>query len=483
MIRRRAGILFAVLSGATVPMAAQSPVGLLVSAQSRTAFSIQGAGARAAGLGGAFAAVADDAAAVTYNPAGLAQFEKPEVSFVGRGLMRNVDFQDVTSATGTRKVLVNDNLDTELRFDPLLVSAAVPLRVGGRILALQLSVQRQIPLAENDQRALAQVPTTGVDSGSPIPYTRLTQTIQQRGQMDVYALALGYELSQRLLAGITVNQWRGAWDLQTASSKYVPPAPPTPPVVFGGKSYDFAYAQSNHLDGQNFNLGLLWRWDPWRVGLVYRSAFHGDYRFTSATATTLGKGMTRTDAVETGLHWPATSSLGIAYRPAETWLLSLELDHTDWSSARFMTGSQGLDGRNFFDLERRHVTRSASSFHAGVEHLFVTEGATVIPVRIGFSREPQPVVDIWTGEQRVMLAFSAGTGIKWGRYTLDAAATYAWASRWVSQFMDVDEILAKYRPSAYGTERIREHRLDLSFAVQFERKPVQDFLHKVFVGD
>lgn len=43
-----------------------------------------GSGARALGLGGAFTAVADDATAASWNPAGLTQLERPEFSFVYR---------------------------------------------------------------------------------------------------------------------------------------------------------------------------------------------------------------------------------------------------------------------------------------------------------------------------------------------------------------------------------------------------------------
>jgi long-subunit fatty acid transport protein len=43
-----------------------------------------GSGARALGLAGAFTAVADDATAASWNPAGLVQLERPEASFVWR---------------------------------------------------------------------------------------------------------------------------------------------------------------------------------------------------------------------------------------------------------------------------------------------------------------------------------------------------------------------------------------------------------------
>jgi hypothetical protein len=42
-----------------------------------------GSGARALGMGGAFIAVADDATAASWNPSGLIQLERPELSIVG----------------------------------------------------------------------------------------------------------------------------------------------------------------------------------------------------------------------------------------------------------------------------------------------------------------------------------------------------------------------------------------------------------------
>lgn len=44
-------------------------------------FDLQGKGARAAGMGYAFTAIADDATAITWNPAGIVQLKKPEIAF------------------------------------------------------------------------------------------------------------------------------------------------------------------------------------------------------------------------------------------------------------------------------------------------------------------------------------------------------------------------------------------------------------------
>src|SRR4029450_3873244 len=54
-----------------------------------------GSGARAQGKAQAFIAIADDATAASYNPAGLVQLQQPEVSIVGAYFIR-LERQDVT---------------------------------------------------------------------------------------------------------------------------------------------------------------------------------------------------------------------------------------------------------------------------------------------------------------------------------------------------------------------------------------------------
>lgn len=65
-----------------------------------------GSGARAIGMGGAFIAVAADATAASWNPGGLVQLERPEVSAVGEGFYRreNNTFADFPGASGNSPV-------------------------------------------------------------------------------------------------------------------------------------------------------------------------------------------------------------------------------------------------------------------------------------------------------------------------------------------------------------------------------------------
>ena len=59
-----------------------------------------GSGARATGIGSAFIAVADDATAASWNPAGLIQLERPEVSTVGSYYHQIDKLHSVSDASG-----------------------------------------------------------------------------------------------------------------------------------------------------------------------------------------------------------------------------------------------------------------------------------------------------------------------------------------------------------------------------------------------
>lgn len=449
-------------------MQAQSPIGTLISEQSRTNFTFLGAGARAMGLGGAFIAVADDATAVSFNPAGLAQLLQPEVSFVTRGTQRNVGYEDFATTARGHVLAVSDTVASSARFDPLFVSATAPLRVGGRNLVFQLSIQRAFAQNEDSDRTLDESPLV---SGSGVP-THLVQSINQSGQIDLYSFAVAYEVSQRILLGVAYNQWRGRWSLDSSSLQ-----------TAGLTNTSVAFKQVNALDGGNFNFGLIWRWPTWSLGLVHQTGFHADYTFSTELATSLPRGNARPVAATTGLHWPASTGIGFAYRPSDQWLVTSDLTHTLWSTTRYMSASPALNGQSFFDFDKGGRTPDATAVHLGVEYLWLTARDWVVPLRAGLSREPQPVLDRYTGEQRVMKWASVGTGFKRGNLGLDLAYRYGWSRRQASQFLAIDQILSHMPPTSIGTERIREQRMDVSVIYQFDRQPVERALRHLFVGD
>ena len=93
-----------------------------------------GSGARALGMGGAFIAIADDATAASWNPGGLIQLEKPEVSAVLSCIYREEDnnFHGRPEASGSFSIN-NYNLN--------YLSVAYPFTAAERNMTVSLNYQ------------------------------------------------------------------------------------------------------------------------------------------------------------------------------------------------------------------------------------------------------------------------------------------------------------------------------------------------------
>jgi hypothetical protein len=98
-----------------------------------------GSGARAVGMGGAFIAIADDATAASWNPGGLIQLERPELSIVGSYFIRQEDY----SSSSHPEAATDDSFDSA---DLNYMSAVYPFAVFGHNMVVSLNFQRRSDL-------------------------------------------------------------------------------------------------------------------------------------------------------------------------------------------------------------------------------------------------------------------------------------------------------------------------------------------------
>ncbi len=111
-----------------------------------------GSGARALGLAGAFTAVADDATAASWNPAGLIQLERPEASLMLRGAYIRQNHK-----SGSNSFRAGDDRFQQISLN--YFSAALPFRLADRNLVFAINYQEAFDF---NQRFSA----TGLNSGS-----------------------------------------------------------------------------------------------------------------------------------------------------------------------------------------------------------------------------------------------------------------------------------------------------------------------------
>jgi len=446
------------------------PFGLIVSEQARTGFTLLGTGARAAGMGGAFTAVADDASAASFNPAGLAQLLEPEFSVVVDGARFRDDYRGFISLDQVPSLPLTDS---SLSFDRRafnFASATLPFSLLKRRFAFQLSAQKLVDFTYEGRRDFTELDPTGA------PIFGLVQTSQQSGSIALYSAALSAELTERTLIGVAVNRWIGSWAFTSYNAET--------PLGAGGETESFTYSQRNELRGWNVDVGLLLRYPRFNVGVRYRTPFDANYDFDATLATNIPTSLQPLPPTTTTLHWPGTLNVGVAWKPSDRWMVALDWGRTDWSAMQFDASS--TSGHvNFFDLQSPEATRAtvANDFRAGAEFLLFA-GKSVIPLRAGWFREPAPSEDAVTGDRIVMQGGTLGVGLKRGWLSLDASVRYATASARVTRFLEAGELASgNLRATSEGTLERRELTLFVSLIVQLPAgSPVREILREIFVG-
>lgn len=468
-----AGLVAAAVLSWPASGAGQSPpsldaFGLLVAEQSRPSFSVLGAGARAAGMGGAFTALADDASAASFNPAGLALLVRPEASLVLDARSRSDAHAAFANVEGGTLELYDPSRTSFDTRDLNFASATYPLVTAGRNLTFQLSYHRLIDFAFDGNRRF----TERRPDGEPIAL--LSQRVDQAGDVSTLSVAAAYQLTQRMSLGLTLSRWSGDWTFDTVTREE---------PAGGGESQELRYRQVNDWQGWNATGGVLLRYRYLNVGATVRSGFDGDYRVDSELATSFPTPFEPSSRFSGTLRWPASWTVGVAVKPRDTWFVTADYAEFDWDDMEI----RGLEGGpvNFFDLQPEAETeaRHAGQWRFGTEYTFLP-GRQVVAVRAGYFEEPRPVPRDPSDEKSAVRGVTLGVGWKRGPVSLDLA--YQRSSSTVRTFELVDpETVATGEVSAQaeGEVTIDEDRLFLSVLYQFEsRRAVERLFHFLFVG-
>lgn len=443
----------------------------LLTQQARTAFTVEGAGARAMGMGGAFTAIADDATAVSYNPAGLAQLMRPEVSMVAQGYSRALDFTGFTGGNSSAPTAFEDTANSERDVSLSFASLAVPWKLNGRNIVFLLSYQKTFDFTYHSDVDYLASSNGGTTSQA------ISQQIHQIGGVNQFSAAVGAEVSPRILLGVALNSWQGRSSFSSFSQR-----------TTSGVNllFDSELSQVSTFHGFNATIGLIWRSEWLNVGMTYRTPFRATYVFTNNYAyvdpSTGLANQESSGATATEIKWPETWTGGLGLHLGPRTLVTTDWSFTPWSQARFAGTGTSLDGLNWFDLQRMSVTPKATSQRMGIEWLAWVRPGLVIPLRAGAFREPEPMVDTMTGAQRVLEGWTVGTGIKLKALTLDVGLKVTHDRRFVSRF-NTDSPIGGVASTAYGYERLTEYRYYTSFIYQFRTEPVHRAIAWIFKGE
>jgi len=419
-------VLALALLGAPAPGAAQNvdiPVIRIASSPSPV-----GSGARAAGYGGAFIAIADDATAASWNPGGLAQIEAPEVSAVGELDARIEDFSRSRDVSGD---LLNSTTTAALNY----LSAVVPFHLFRLNMTASLNFQRVMDFDRDLNFGL-------VLDQPPVLELQEQVGFEQRGALDTISPAFCVQLTPRLSFGLAVNVWLDdlfsgrAWEARTRARGTGTEDP-------GGASVPFRVSfrrdeRFSGITGVNVAAGMLWNaWRGLTVGAVLKTPFQ--VRADRAYAwSVIVEDAVHPESPDPGLppsvvvpptteeveiRFPWAFGVGLAYRFSDFCVASLDVTRVEWDDFVIVQTDPWL-GVKVETSPFTGTDAGTSGVHGlqtvrtGAEYVLARDRFAV-PLRAGFAYDPVPA----RGGSENVFVFSFGTGLSLPRLSFDMAYT------------------------------------------------------------
>ena len=335
-------------------------------------------GARSLALGGAFAALADDATAAFANPAGLHQIARPEVSMEVRGWAEfdatasQAEFPAAVSGVGFVSFVYPIKDWSFAFYRNQLVNVESSTGVG------------------NEESAFDQFLSVGV--------VRTTADLK----IVTYGFSAAYSPKENVSLGIGISHFSGKLESRTEQ---------------GGTG-----AREVRVDDSDWgvNAGALWHISPqFNVGGFYRQA--GTFEGTEVLFGPAQDAMTSSSGA---VSFPDTFGLGFAFKSRNGHITA----SAEWDHIRYSTTSKGL----FEDIE----LDDGDELHLGFEYAFLGT-AKVFAIRGGAWFDPEQTARV-VGDG---MGSSVPTRIRGDRWHLAFGVGWAYRRFQIDLGFDVSELI------------------------------------------
>jgi len=378
-----------------------------------------GIGAKATSLGGAYAAWADDPFALYYNPAGLAQINKPEVTLgfenvkpfmtVNSLSVNNPNYPFVPSGVYPQSLFSKDNSI----YGPFTDNSATMTIPN---FGIALPVSKKLTLGFG-----VYVPYGLSISFTNSPFNPISfSSYKSWYYREVFAFGAGYKITDNLFIGGAIN----IGTTQSGVERYL-----------WGTSFqqNFPYANTNQYaalrtnlaDDHNFswNLGVMYKPTDWlTLGATYRSMTHtnlsGTYQLQTPTGTLQG-------STSTSVNAPDQLQIGVNIKPSEKVRFEVDYLWTDWSVVKaydvFFTPP--LPGQPPYARFPRYWNNT-NTFKFGIEY----KPIEMLALRGGFYYDPTPIPSStfdaqWPDANKYM--FTGGVGLNFKHWKIDTDVFYS----------------------------------------------------------
>jgi hypothetical protein len=413
-------------------------------------FDFTGGGARAEGMGKAFIAVSDDITAGSWNPAGLYIQEKPILGFSYGSLMPR---GSTNLNTGTN-IWKFDHTGSFYNLTSFNILA--PVRIKSHHFVGSFNYTRNFDEFQgwsSSGRDSAIITVEEIQLWKT--YSDWTETSELQGGVNSVNIGFGTRMYENLSIGVSLNVYTGETvrDDRIVTNNELLPID-SEAVQHELSIYTRDAIDTNKFSGYNFTVGLKLHADKLDAGLIVRTPFSLNVKtgrsiyeivrqgapIPSAQFQVIGSDTTYYDNLLAKYDMPLMLAAGIAYRPAEDFLLAVDMEYRAFSGSKVNSrylleidpGGKNTEYFDKIDPEWNNVF----TVRFGGEYLRQTDVGT-IPVRAGFGYVPLPApnVDLLGGTSTAAgYTLSLGTGIHWNQIHLDWAYTFAAAKREVGNF-------------------------------------------------
>ena len=387
-----------------------------------------GSGARALGIGGAFISIADDATAASWNPAGLINLKRPEISIVGSFFSERQEY-DTSSVTGE----IDDRFNGQLRLN--YFSAAFPFVLWSRNWVFSLNYQHLYEFSQNTFYHWTQ----SIEE----TFTSIDKTSHERqdGSLSPISPALAIQVIPSLYIGMTANFWshdlfNNYWEsIKTVNGET---------IALGERRNTFAELYERYdFSGINFHLGFLWKINrALRLGGVLKTPFKAsiDYKYSYISATEYPDDMTKNeynsieDTEQFKLKMPMSYGLGGSISFSDTYTISLDIYYTQWDDFLMLTPDGNISPINYKSKDESNI-KPTIQVRLGMEYLWI-RSQRIMPVRGGLFYDPVPA----GGRVDDFYGISTGTGLLFEDLIFDIAYQYRFGKKRNAESMLGEEI-------------------------------------------
>jgi long-subunit fatty acid transport protein len=360
-----------------------------------------GSGPRAFAMGGAYISIADTATSGSWNPAGLVQVKKPEISIVGALFHRieNNSFELSPNASG-RQSVENSNIN--------FASFTFPCHLWNLIMTFSINYQHLYDFNREWNFSLLQETKTS--------QINKQVAFKQKGQLSALGIAYGIRVAHDLYLGFSLNFWNNSiqgtnyWERINSEKNIITHKKTGKQMItetYGTDRYE--------LKGQNINLGMKYTFKKFTLGGVLKTSFKANLNHQSYFKT----GIPPRYEDDAYLNMPMSYGIGLSYRASDALTVAADIYRTKWQDFIF-TDAEGVETSPISGFKTSESTiGTTTQVRMGLEYLRIKRDY-VVPFRCGLFYDPAPAENspdhFW--------GLSLGSGIVFNGYIFDFAYQY-----------------------------------------------------------